>query len=244
MATHRDIGKRVWNGVLTGSLAVLTCLISAGFATAECVEVPPGPKPASGNVRISALVDKKPVGGAKITVLLDGTVQPIALLFTDNNGVVSLPPLKPGLYSISASTSDDLHSFLVLRVFLDTRQEISEFAMDFAPAFTPTADVTGPDTKVPVSVQAREFRGVVQDPSGAAVPGATVQVFARDSKENLKVLQVAADQNGFIASPLPDGAYTFVVQFLGFRRWVRGLKIDQNEAEKNLTVTLNVGSCP
>lgn len=82
--------------------------------------------------------------------------------------------------------------------------------------------------------------GVVQDPSGAAVPGAKVSVTNEGTNATLAV---ESDQRGdFTITFLPPGRYRLAVEATGFRSYAQsGLTLEAGR-QSQLTVSLEVGN--
>ncbi|MGB8986345.1 MAG: carboxypeptidase-like regulatory domain-containing protein, partial [Candidatus Sulfotelmatobacter sp.] len=70
----------------------------------------------------------------------------------------------------------------------------------------------------------REFRGVVQNESGAVIPHAKIRVLRKSSdKEDLAKIQ--SDEKGQFSLRLDRGTYLAVFQIPGFKNQVLGLKV-------------------
>ena len=85
------------------------------------------------------------------------------------------------------------------------------------------------------------LEGVVQDPSGAVVPNAKVEVV--NTSTNIST-RVATEANGrFVAPSLaPGGPYTVTVEAAGFKTEQRaGITLDVNQTA-NITISLQVGA--
>ncbi len=84
-----------------------------------------------------------------------------------------------------------------------------------------------------------QISGLVKDPSGAIIPGASVSITNEVTRIERTVL--ANDQGYYVASNLPPGFYTIAVEITGFKRYVKtGNKLDPNINTK-VDVTLEVG---
>lgn len=199
MAKRKDIHKGLiaGSGHITVGMAMLWAfLLYASLASSECVEVIP--VPSSRNVRITAHVNGKPLQGAEVEVFQTGVS-----FYTDDQGVAMLPPLKPGFYSIVAASGEDLVASLYLHVMENSESKVSVFLMDLQP--TAKAQMLATAAKMPVSERVQEFKGVAEDPSGAGVPGALIEVYPRDSEAKSKRIQLKAGENGHFSAPLADG---------------------------------------
>ena len=80
--------------------------------------------------------------------------------------------------------------------------------------------------------------GTVSDPSGAAVPGASVVI---KNEQTGVTISVATDESGRYASPpLRPGAYTLSVEKQGFNRAVQSIQLDVNQHAR-VNFDLHVG---
>src|SRR5580704_6384248 len=86
-----------------------------------------------------------------------------------------------------------------------------------------------------------DIRGVVRDPSGALVSGATVTVNNTDRNETIRALTTRQD-GSYVAPYLPVGHYQVVVEASGFKKFV-GANIILNVSDHRIVdATLQVGS--
>lgn len=84
-----------------------------------------------------------------------------------------------------------------------------------------------------------DIRGIVKDPSGAVVSGATVQVINTDQNATLRTLKTGAD-GSYVAAILPVGRYQLVVEAPGFQKFTANLMLDVND-RRVVDVNLKVG---
>jgi hypothetical protein len=82
-------------------------------------------------------------------------------------------------------------------------------------------------TEPTVSITARNFRGVIQDDSGAVLPRANVRVLRRLSDKK-DIMSVLADERGRFSLRLTPGTYFAVVQMGYFRTQVLEVKISKD----------------
>src|SRR5215472_658481 len=86
-----------------------------------------------------------------------------------------------------------------------------------------------------------DIRGVVKDPSGALVSGATVKVNNTDRGETLRSITTGPD-GSYVAPYLPIGNYQVAVEAPGFKKYVgAGIILNLND-HRIVDVTLQVGS--
>ena len=97
-----------------------------------------------------------------------------------------------------------------------------------ASTLTPAQEITG------------DIRGIVHDPSGALVSGATVQVINTDRNTVVRTLKTDAD-GAYVAPLLPLGHYKLVVNASGFQQY-NATNIVLNVSDRRvIDVTLTVG---
>jgi len=83
------------------------------------------------------------------------------------------------------------------------------------------------------------IRGAVSDPTGAAVPRATVTV--TDADRNVAHRTVTDEAGRYVVTALPPGNYTLTVEAPGFRKYVRGPFVLTVQQQATLDVQLEVG---
>ena len=142
MPKRTDIQKVLISGYgrfVIGIALLLACLLTARIALSECVEVVVSPQPCFRNVRITALLKGVPVQNAKVEIAVDGSQPPMPSLVTDAHGAAVLPALKPGVYVVTVTSGDALHSELDLHVMEDAEDKVSVFSVELQPG--PTAQL-------------------------------------------------------------------------------------------------------
>jgi hypothetical protein len=98
-------------------------------------------------------------------------------------------------------------------------------------------------TQLPLRAQiggAGTVQGVITDPSGAVVPGATVT--ATNEGTAAKTIRVTTAAGYYVISPLPAGQYTITVAAPGFENVVRPHVVVDALATVGLNLSLKVGS--
>src|SRR5881396_71987 len=92
-------------------------------------------------------------------------------------------------------------------------------------------------------VFAQDFRatltGRVSDPSGASIPGATVQV--RNTGTNEVATAITDDQGNYRVPLLKPGTYSVTAELTGFKKYVQdgvGLSVSQ---VATLNITMEIG---
>ena len=82
--------------------------------------------------------------------------------------------------------------------------------------------------------------GTVHDPSGAAVPGATVR--AIDTRTNLSVETITTSEGTFAFPSLQPGNYTVEAEMTGFKKYVRsGVILNASDKASTGVITVEVG---
>ena len=95
---------------------------------------------------------------------------------------------------------------------------------------------------VPASSQttSASLSGTVHDPSGAAVPGATVR--AIDTRTNLSVETITTSEGTFAFPSLQPGNYTVEAEMTGFKKYVRsGVILNASDKASTGVITVEVG---
>lgn len=86
-----------------------------------------------------------------------------------------------------------------------------------------------------------DIRGIVRDPSGAVVAGATVKVINTDRNETLRTLTTGSD-GSYVAPYLPVGNYEVAVEASGFNKFIGpGITLNVND-HRIVDVTMQVGA--
>lgn len=247
MPKRKDIKKILISEIREfTSMKTITVLIASlffsVFANAECTAVSSAtPQSSFKNVNIIAFVNGKPIQAATVAILSVG--KELFSFRTDDHGLATFPPLQPGFYSVVATSGDNRRAEMLLHVS-DSENKTSTFSMDLvAPEFPAKEQVLAASRKMPVSVRIQTLKGIVQDQSGAAVQGAVVQVFHKESGEKLATIELKTDENGKFSAPLGDGTYAVLVESQGFKIGTVIFEIARTGEAKPLQITLQIQSC-
>ncbi len=226
--------------------AVACLLLNATVASACSVVVVVNSQPSSQRVQIKTLQNGNPIKDVKIEVFTMDNQLRLFSLSTSDQGVASLPTLSPGRYLISATAVGGLGADLVLDVSKRRGHKASLFSMELGvrPPPPPTIEekMTGAE-KAFARESVKEFRGILQDPSGAGVPNASVDVYAKGSRDKSHALEIKSDQTGHFSATLADGTYTVLFQAPGFQTEILVLEISGNAEAKDLRISLKLGLC-
>ena len=83
--------------------------------------------------------------------------------------------------------------------------------------------------------------GIVQDPQGAAVSGATVTL--TDPKKNLTLQGQTSSEGTFAFTTLQPGDYTVTIDAAGFKKAIKsGIIINVNDRQTTGVISLEVGT--
>ena len=221
------------------------CLLSTSLVSAECVDVTPAIHPSSDRVRITALLDGKPLRDAKLEFFFASEQKPRVVLSTDLQGVASTPQLSPGFFRVVATGPKNLAAELYLEVSKTSAIHATAFEMKLAPV---PSSVSSLDArlaiaeKTPVTQRIHEFNGLLLDPSGAAIPGAEIEIMRKGSKGE-SVAKLKSDEAGRFVAPLDEGTYVAFIQMPGFRTEIVAFELAQNAGPRDLSISMRIGGC-
>lgn len=229
-------------------IAAIASLSFAGVLHSECVATPPDE--VSSHVRVHVVLDGEPLRGAKVifypvdshsctcaTDVLRSNpleISPDYTLITDANGDYSLPELAPGEYEVAATLNGVASTpFFGLHVTRDPK--VTVFPMDL------TLQVQRLEAAARAYHQVEGFRGTVHDPTGAAIPRASIVVVTSQLKD--VVLTGKTDSNGHFSAELAAGSYLAVFFSQGLRPGIVAFDVVKGGSSE-LSVRLNIGGCP
>ena len=153
------------------------CLFFNTLSSGECVvvETGRGEMPAfqrsSRRVRITTVHYGKARGDVQLIFFPTRKNQSTLSLSTDERGVALVPALAPGHYRVEAIGPEKEVAQLYLDVSNRAGKQTSSFLMAVPPTFPQeqASDVDGASIREHV----RQFKGRVEDPTGAAVPASS-----------------------------------------------------------------------
>ena len=227
-------------------LIVASCLFLVGTTLAENVMVTSEGEPSFQSLRITTIVDSKALPGAKIDIYERQTKK--YSLATDTGGVLVVPELDPGVYSIVAASADArFHGYLALQVSKSSKGQISSFFINLTNnsaqlnSLRPlTAGELAAAANKAVNTRIQQFIGVLVDPTGAPIPGGNIVVRALRSAGAIEIIELKSGADGQFSAPLAEGAYIAIFSSPGFRNEVTAFEIGK-DATKTLHVALRVG---
>jgi 5-hydroxyisourate hydrolase-like protein (transthyretin family) len=203
-------------------------------------------QPSSQRVQIKTLQNGNPIKDVKIEVFTTENQVRLFSLSTNDQGVASLPTLPPARYLIVASAASGLGADLVLDVSKRLGHKMSLFSMELGvrPPLPPTFEekMTDAENESPRE-SGKEFRGILQDPSGSGVPNANVDVYAKGARVKTQALKIKTDETGRFSAPLADGIYTVLFQRAGFQTEIVVIEISGDAQAKDLRISLKLGRC-
>ncbi len=258
------------------SFAALVVLLLGATPSLYCstvevtVEVIPSPLiRAKQNARIGVMLEGKPVPGVKVDVWKSSPSPGLFASFvTDGNGMIILPILPSGVYSIGPAPAHNpryVGGFSVCVIpcngsLLETtdivfdnlrspprpidrdQSALSELRMEIGPTIDSTdLNLIRRAQQQPVFGRLPLLRGSVIDQSGAFIPGAWVDVVAKGA-EAKRVVLLHADRVGGFSTDLPDGDYILIVSSPGFRTRALEVIVDRSEKPGDLLILLDIGA--
>ncbi len=261
--------RSFWARIAQVFLPALLILISAPFLHCSVtVEAPSPPLPLQRNARVSVVYDGKPSPDITIQIQSNDRRASSIRVATDSQGVAILPDLPPGRYWISTEPlwigghTASLFVCLVpcaddgleiihfapttlagpLRVLDRDDLALSEIRIEIGPAHDP-------DWRLLLSIAGQqqitnrmpEFYGVVQDRSGAVIPGAWIDVVEKGTDGKKHATSLHSDREGRFSAQLPAGDYEAFIQSPGFKIRVMSFTIAPEETMNSLRIILDVG---
>jgi hypothetical protein len=235
------------------------CLFFSGIVFAECVVVTAGNSQQplillhrSRNIQVTVNLDGKPLPEAPVTVYTDKD-QLLFAASTDAHGVAKLRDLEPGRYEVIGMSADGARSSLLLDVSAKAKKSLNSFSLNLFTTFG-LFNVSGDPrvvrqlflarvAKMAVSQKLRGFTGMVRDASGAAIPGAFVEIFPDGTWEQASATVLKTDGAGHFSVKLPSGLYRTIIHAMGFNPYPVVFEITQDGESEDLLVVLQVGHC-
>ena len=198
------------------------------------------PQPSSQSPKITIVREGTPIKNAEVEVsTADG--KPRASLSADEHGVVVLPVLPAGRYTIAARAPDHLQAYLLLDISKKKNKKPSEFSMQlFVGPVSFEEQIAAAEAGAPPD-RAQSFNGTIVVPSGTAIPKIKIEIYERGSSAKKLLSSLFADAGGHFAVHLRDGAYTAVFQAQGFASKIYIFEVNADSAPKELRIRLDVG---
>ena len=207
---------------------------------------------ASRSVRIAVVFDRKPVPGAKVEFFTYDSSNrpretPALVMACDEYGWLKSPLLAPGRYDVRASAGDKLQGNLQLRVSGD----VGKSALAFKLVLFAQPDRFEISEKQSIPEPLREFRGVVNDPTGGLIPGARIEIYQQENGARKLITRVQSGTlNDCVENPsacsgsffarLAPGNYVAFFASPGFRSKAVIFTIDNSGSASSTVVVLHV----
>ena len=216
------------------------CLLSAVTAASAAVEVEVlKPQEASHNVRIAVVLEGKPVRGAKVEFCKTPGDQSCVSVPANADGVAAVRRLRSGNYYVVASIDDETNDSLFLHVGRGRKE--TSFSMDLSRSYREGQEFMAAAAQLPVRDRVQEFRGSVQDPSGAFIQGVNIKIIRKGTDGKTDVVRLKSDATGRFSSQLADGTYIAFFTFAGFRTQITPFEVT-SQGLKDLRIVLQLGS--
>src|SRR5689334_20814827 len=135
---------------------------------------------ASPSLRIVVLLDGKPLKNAFVQL---SAASPRLSLVTDERGAVAFSEVPPGPYAVVAKAPRGLRGLLLIKVSPNVAAQPTSLSMYIERCGWTERDLmsakNGPITLI------RTLIGLVQDPSGAGISGATVDIWPYEENDEI-----------------------------------------------------------
>jgi hypothetical protein len=214
------------------------CLLWAVMAAAESVEVAVKPLESPRHVRISVVLNGKPVKDVQVYFCTTSVHQTCFSVLTGDNGVAVPHALAVGNYQVTAVTEDRLAAHLYLHVSRESKA--TSFSMDLTEAFQAAQAALAAAERLPIRERVQEFRGSLQDPSGAFIAGVDIKVVRKGSEDKADVVRLKSDAHGRFSAQLADGFYIAFFSMAGFRTEIVPFEVSA-QGDKEMLVKLQLG---
>jgi 5-hydroxyisourate hydrolase-like protein (transthyretin family) len=217
-----------------GLLQFPQCLLAASWVEVIACQ------PAEQRATITAIVDSTTVNNFELTIVgSDG--KKIRSVRPNKSGVLALPRLRPGRYSLHGRTADDKGGDLCLDVSAKTGAQMFLIELRPVPHPQPTLAELLVAKIPPEEEHLRVVRGSVLDPSGAAISGVSIQIYKKQARSRKPVKEVRSDTSGRYGVDLSDGMYVIVFQAPGFHPRFVAVQIGRAGEDRELHITLKLG---
>jgi hypothetical protein len=250
------------------SILVLAILLVIAAPSMQCLNVTVVgselPIRLKQKARIKVLFDGQPLAAAEI-VLTGYYARNITTLISNSDGNVTLPELPPGNYFLGSPSNTTrrlaicvipcpdlgIETTVLTPTSLDGPLQVldrdslasSEASMEIGlPRDAGWARLIAAAEQQPATERVPEFRGVVEDQSGAIVPSASIDVIVKGTEGRRHAAFFRADSTGRFSAHLPEGDYVAVVSSPGFVVRAVTFTVISTGTAAELHVVLDVGS--
>jgi hypothetical protein len=220
------------------TIVIVSCLTLAASAVASSVEVKElKQQTSSRHVRVAVSLNGHPAAGASVDFCTAGD-KPCVSVLAGKNGISISPRLPDGNYTVTASIEDVSGGDLYLHV--SHKGKVSAFSIDLTESFRAQRNYRAAADKLLIRATLQVFQRLLQDPSGATIPEADVNIVRRGSKNHAIVQRVKTDHSGHFSASLGVGMYVAFFSCQGFRTEIVPVEIAP-QGSKELLVKLQLG---
>jgi hypothetical protein len=199
--------------------------MATGSAAADTVVVIPQSCSSASNPVIAVTQQGRAVRSAHLDIYreIERGERPAWGGLTDKHGVAKPPDLPPGKYRVVAD-SGKMRATKFLTISSDDGTA-SRCEIKLTPPDPPR--VFGSPPEQIASIRVLEFRGVIEDPTGAVLPNTKIRVL-RKSSDKADLADIQSDGNGQFSLHLDRGTYLAVFSIPSFKTQVVSLKISKH----------------
>lgn len=236
-----ELGRVHWKTLATVSIVSLVILLCAPKrAASECVVVQAASRPTSQNIRVIAVHNGTSLQNVRIE-LYGNSSHAIQTLATNKKGFAEIHIEVPGGYQIVASTDAGVVGYAYIVVTKGKKASRVRLNLDPNRILTPSLQTLIARAESQISMKSRIFGGMVVDPAGAAIRGATVRVYAKDTGGKNVVAATETDYNGRFSADLHSGSYVVVFMSPGFATNIVPVDISTDASEDGLSIAMQIG---
>jgi hypothetical protein len=195
--------------------------------------------PSSQNAQITVLANGEPLQNVKIEVFAaDGKLR--ISIFTDDRGIVVLPPLPRGRYHIAATGPGRLGGDLLLNLSQQRKKNPSVFSlMLFDRPITLEERIAVAEASASIE-RIQELKGITVDPAGAAIPRIEIEVFERGAVGKAPMAIAESDATGHFSVRIAKGTYSAVLRAQGFSAQIRVFEIAPEADSRDLRIRMEL----
>jgi len=150
--------------------------------------------------------------------------------------------LERGFYRVVATGPKNQTAELRLNVNGLALTSFTSFEMILVPSVSLLDARLAIAEKTPITHNIHEFKGLLLDPSGAAISGAEIAIIRKNSKPG-PAAKVKSDESGRFKSTLDDGTCVAFFQAPGFRTEIVAFELDNKPDPKELRISMRIGGC-
>jgi hypothetical protein len=200
------------------ALSIFACAIIASSARATTVVLVSPSCSSSPHVVIAMTQSGKTMAGVHLDLYreIENGEKPYWTGGSDADGLAKLPELPGGRYRVFADAGKEGAGMSLL--VSGEGQKTVRCEMSLLPLAVPETFATL--AAGAPQIRLSEFRGVVQDETGAVIPRLKIEVRSKKFLDKGAVAEAQSDQMGQFILHREDGSYLAIFNFPGFRRRV------------------------